>query len=54
MAACSQVGSFLLGLLSAALGLIALVEQPIEVASPFIVGGIILAWTGRKALVSGP
>jgi hypothetical protein len=24
------------------------------VASPFIVGGIILAWTGRKALVSGP
>jgi hypothetical protein len=53
MANCSQAGAFLLGLLSLTMGLIALLEQPSDVAMPFVVGGLVLAWSGRKSVRSG-
>jgi hypothetical protein len=53
MVSCSQAGAFLLGLLCSTMGLIALLEQPAEVAIPFVVGGLILAWSGRKSVTSG-
>lgn len=50
----TRAATFLIGVLLIALGLVALLlGQDWEVLSPFLLGGLILAWSGLGAVRSG-
>lgn len=50
----TRAATFLIGVLLIALGLVALLlGQDWEVLSPFLLGGLILAWSGLDAVRSG-